>query len=229
MPRDIGLNTGGTRPAITAGTHARMGRAWLYRRARSPESCAPQLKRPWVIDFDPQSPQAPELLMGWISVADPHRQLELRFPSREAALAYARRTGLDIEIVAEQPASLPRPPRTPAALADARNIPWQDLLAAEAAIGRAVEPDEAPAQDHGADARTDPWAIFWTPNLDPAAKRARLDELRLDALARLRADDDGMPTEPSVDLASVCAALRMLDGLQQSIVLVRTPAGRHAS
>ncbi len=54
--------------------------------------------RQWVLEFVPRSAQFIEPLMGWTGGADPLRQVRLRFPSRDAAIAYARRQGLTYEV-----------------------------------------------------------------------------------------------------------------------------------
>lgn len=47
----------------------------------------------WVIEFEPQQAPAIEPLMGWTSSRDPLQQLRLTFPSREQAVAFAKRQG----------------------------------------------------------------------------------------------------------------------------------------
>ena len=36
--------------------------------------------------------------LGWIGSGDTEQQLELRFPTKEAAIAYARREGIDYRV-----------------------------------------------------------------------------------------------------------------------------------
>lgn len=76
----------------------------------------------WVLRFPPRWPAGREPLMGWWGGGDPLQGLELRFPSRHAAEAFARREGIRFE-VAEPPmaapdlrraASLPAIPEPPA-------------------------------------------------------------------------------------------------------------------
>lgn len=52
----------------------------------------------WVLSFQPRSAQFIEPLMGWCGGDDPLRQVELRFPSREAAVSYADRHGIPYEV-----------------------------------------------------------------------------------------------------------------------------------
>ena len=51
--------------------------------------------REWVLEYEPATPRAPEPLMGWISSADSLNQIRLRFSSREEAVAYAERHGIE--------------------------------------------------------------------------------------------------------------------------------------
>ncbi|MBP2297053.1 NADH dehydrogenase ubiquinone Fe-S protein 4 [Azospirillum rugosum] len=52
----------------------------------------------WVLSFQPCSAQFIEPLMGWCGGDDPLRHVELRFPSREAAVGYAERHGIAYEV-----------------------------------------------------------------------------------------------------------------------------------
>lgn len=61
--------------------------------------------RQWILEFVPRSAQFAEPLMGWIGGAEPLRHVQIRFPSREAAIAYAQRQGLRYEV--QEPTHLP--------------------------------------------------------------------------------------------------------------------------
>jgi hypothetical protein len=52
----------------------------------------------WVLAFEPRARPCVEPLMGWTGGADTLSQMRLRFPSREAAIGYARRHGLPYEV-----------------------------------------------------------------------------------------------------------------------------------
>lgn len=81
-------------------------RATIRRRPRSVTSSAPQHDRPWILAFERIRPQRIEPLMGWTSDDDPLVQVRLSFPSRDAAVAYAERQGLNYR-VCDEPASRP--------------------------------------------------------------------------------------------------------------------------
>jgi hypothetical protein len=52
----------------------------------------------WVLDFDPQTPLKIDPLMGYTSSSDMKRQIQLTFPTREEAVAYAERHGIDYRV-----------------------------------------------------------------------------------------------------------------------------------
>jgi hypothetical protein len=52
----------------------------------------------WVLEFEPRARPFVEPLMGWTGGSDPLSQVRLRFPTRDAAVTYARRQGLPYEI-----------------------------------------------------------------------------------------------------------------------------------
>lgn len=61
--------------------------------------------REWVLEFERRSPLFVEPLMGWTGSLDTLSQVRLRFPTREAAIAYAERQGLNYEV--REPAHIP--------------------------------------------------------------------------------------------------------------------------
>jgi hypothetical protein len=61
-------------------------------------SSATRLRERWALEFEPTRRQEPDPLIGWIGGADPLAQVRLKFPTREAALAYAERHGLACEV-----------------------------------------------------------------------------------------------------------------------------------
>lgn len=49
----------------------------------------------WVLDYEPAQAKRRDPLMGWTSSGDTPQQLRLRFPTCEAAIAYADKYGID--------------------------------------------------------------------------------------------------------------------------------------
>jgi ETC complex I subunit conserved region len=81
--------------------------AVIYKAARSTMMSAPKRKEEWKLRFERRTPLRIEPLMGWTKDDDPLAQVELSFPSAEAAIAYARRQGLQY-IVLGSPAHDPQ-------------------------------------------------------------------------------------------------------------------------
>lgn len=53
----------------------------------------------WKLEYLPDTPYFVENLMGWNGMTDTNRQLDLYFPSKEAAVAYAEAKKLVFEVV----------------------------------------------------------------------------------------------------------------------------------
>ncbi|HZT18260.1 MAG TPA: ETC complex I subunit [Dongiaceae bacterium] len=68
--------------------------AAIYRPAKSAMTSGKAGTRHWVLEFEPRSPLYVEPLMGWTGGSDPLRHVKLLFPTKEAAMAYARSQGL---------------------------------------------------------------------------------------------------------------------------------------
>ncbi len=54
--------------------------------------------RTWVLEFEPESAKAADPLMGWAGSADTRGQVRLKFPSRDAAVAFAEKNGLSYTV-----------------------------------------------------------------------------------------------------------------------------------
>lgn len=86
---------GGVRsePAASAGR-----RAIIYKPAKSAMTSGRARTKRWLLEFAPQSAPFIEPLMGWTGSTDPLASVRLCFPTREAAIAYAERQGLDYDV-----------------------------------------------------------------------------------------------------------------------------------
>ena len=58
--------------------------------------------RKWVLEYEPATRQEPDPLMGWTSVRDTLNEVRLRFDSREDAVAFAKKHGLDFTVIEPQ-------------------------------------------------------------------------------------------------------------------------------
>jgi hypothetical protein len=55
----------------------------------------------WLLEYERESKQAPEPVMGWTASGDTLNQVCLEFPTRDDAVAYARRKGWDFSAAEE--------------------------------------------------------------------------------------------------------------------------------
>jgi hypothetical protein len=94
----------------------------------------------WRLEYEPQSAPFIEPLMGWTGSTDPMAHMWLSFPSREAAVAYAERQGLEYEVrepakpmTAQIAETKAQPQSQPTALwpIEVPACDWSDLLIAE--------------------------------------------------------------------------------------------------
>lgn len=60
----------------------------------------------WYLEFEPADKKRPDALMGWAGSSDTQSQVRLRFPTQEAAIAYANRYGIEYVVMPEQPRTL---------------------------------------------------------------------------------------------------------------------------
>ncbi|WP_428485885.1 ETC complex I subunit [Rhodopila sp.] len=56
----------------------------------------------WTLEFMPTSARRPDALMGWAGGGDTQTQVKLTFETREEAIAYAERAGLEYEVELSQ-------------------------------------------------------------------------------------------------------------------------------
>ena len=72
--------------------------ARIYRPAKTAMQAGHANTRQWVLEFAPEAALSIDSLMGWTSSSDMNAQLQLRFPSREAACAFAQKHGLPYRV-----------------------------------------------------------------------------------------------------------------------------------
>ena len=69
--------------------------ARIYKRPKNAMQSGKALTDQWILDFVPAEARRPDPLMGWAGSGDTRRQLRLKFPSKDAAVAYAEKYGID--------------------------------------------------------------------------------------------------------------------------------------
>jgi hypothetical protein len=60
----------------------------------------------WLLEFERQDALRPDPLTGWNGSGDTNPQVRMTFDNSEAAIAYAKRHGLDYHLVPAQPVRL---------------------------------------------------------------------------------------------------------------------------
>jgi hypothetical protein len=86
----------------------------IYRPAKTAMQSGPAGNaKVWVLEYEPAAPKMPDPLMGWLGSGDTRQQLRLKFHTREEAVAYAIRNGLDYQVAEE-----PKKPFRPKSYAD---------------------------------------------------------------------------------------------------------------
>jgi hypothetical protein len=119
---------------------AQRRRVLIYKPAKSAMTSGRAGTKQWLLEYEPQSAPFIEPLMGWTGSADPMAHMRLSFPSREAAVAYAERQGLEYEVrdpakpmTAQIAETKAQPQSQPMALwpIEVPACDWSDLLIAE--------------------------------------------------------------------------------------------------
>ena len=73
-------------------------RACIYKPSKSAMSSGVAKSRHWVLEFPRNAARSIDPLMGWTSSGDTQSQVRMRFESKEAAMAYAERHGIDAAV-----------------------------------------------------------------------------------------------------------------------------------
>ena len=77
-------------------------RARIYQPAKTAMSSGTARTRKWVLDFARDTKREIDPLMGWTSSSDTQAQVRISFPTKEAALEYARAHGIDAVVTDSQ-------------------------------------------------------------------------------------------------------------------------------
>jgi hypothetical protein len=80
-----------------------MAQARIYQPAKPAPQSGRFKTRLWLVEMEPRSRKEADRLIGWVGSDDTEQQLLLRFPSREAAIAYCERRGIDYAVDEPRP------------------------------------------------------------------------------------------------------------------------------
>ena len=72
--------------------------ARIFKPAKNAMQSGRAKTREWQLDYEPEQPRAVEPLMGWTSSTDMKSQIQLRFATREEAIAYCEREGIAYQV-----------------------------------------------------------------------------------------------------------------------------------
>jgi hypothetical protein len=80
--------------------------ARIFKRPKNAMQSGKALTDQWVLDFVPAEAKRPDPLMGWAGSGDTRQQVQLKFPSAEAAQAYAEKYGIAARVHSVPPRAL---------------------------------------------------------------------------------------------------------------------------
>ena len=73
--------------------------AKIFRPAKTAMQSGQAKTHLWVLEFDPEQPRTIDPIMGYTSSGDMRQQVRLSFETRELAVAYAKRNGIEYRVV----------------------------------------------------------------------------------------------------------------------------------
>ena len=83
-----------------------MARVRIYQPAKTAMQSGTAKTRAWVLEYEPATPREPDPLMGWASAGDTLNEVHLKFETLDAAVAFAKKRGLDYTVIAPKPRTI---------------------------------------------------------------------------------------------------------------------------
>ena len=80
--------------------------ARIFQRPKNAMQSGKALTDQWILEFAPAEARRADPLMGWAGSGDTQVQVQLKFDSQDAAVAYAARHGISAEVHATPPRRL---------------------------------------------------------------------------------------------------------------------------
>jgi len=77
-----------------------MARVRIYQPTKTAMQSGTAKTQHWVLEYEPATPREPDPLMGWASAGDTLNEVHLRFETCDAAVAFAKKRGLDYTVIA---------------------------------------------------------------------------------------------------------------------------------
>lgn len=75
-----------------------MTKARIYQPDKNAMQSGKGKSKEWLLEFAPAAPMPVDNLMGWNGMTDTTREILLRFPTRDAAIAYAEKSQISYEV-----------------------------------------------------------------------------------------------------------------------------------
>ena len=75
-----------------------MADARIYSPARSAQQSGRAKTQYWVLEMEPKARRNADRLIGWLGSGDTEQQVSLKFPTKDAATAYAERHGITFQL-----------------------------------------------------------------------------------------------------------------------------------
>jgi hypothetical protein len=73
-------------------------KAKIYKPAKSAMQSGRSNTSRWILEYELETPRRPEPIMGWTSANDTLNQVQIRFESKEAAVAFAESRGFNFMV-----------------------------------------------------------------------------------------------------------------------------------
>jgi hypothetical protein len=213
--------------------------AIIYRPARSAMTSGKANTRRWQLRFEQRAAPFIEPLMGWTAGTDTLSQVELDFPSAEAAIAYAKRQGINFVVQglaeppgAQGPTSDKPKPGDPDQLAAhdrrprTRKLEWMERTLGVPPTNDGIDLDRA--LTHPAATFDEPERVVRHPQLSPEQKRDVLRRWALEAYRTDGARTQAFAQSDSARLDKVIDALIDLDEPGGLVVIKRKDTGSAA-
>ena len=80
--------------------------ARIYQRPKNATQSGRARTDQWLLDFVPAEAKLPDPLMGWSGSGDVQQQVILSFATRDEAVDYAKRYGIDAQVIPTPPHKL---------------------------------------------------------------------------------------------------------------------------
>lgn len=73
----------------------------IYRPAKTAMQSGKGNTKAWVLEYEPAARKEADALMGWLGSDDTAQQVRITFASKDEAVAYAKRKGLEFQVFEE--------------------------------------------------------------------------------------------------------------------------------